>query len=497
MKLRCLLLLLVGTLSSAAYAEVSLPKIFSSHMVIQRDMAIHVWGNANPGEKVTVSLHGATASTTADATHRWSVYLAPQPAGGPFTLEVQASNTVRLDDILLGDLWFASGQSNMEMPLKGFPAAVINDSAKEIAAANHPKIRLLVVGKQSSSFALDEPKEVTGWSICSPETAANFSAVGYFFARDLQQHQNVPIGVIDSTWGGTPAEAWMSLSGIAADASLMPVFATRARRMDREINERRLDEMDREARQAGNTSLSPRPWHPDPQSWQPAGLYNAMVAPFLPMPIKGVIWYQGESNANSDSADLYHHLFSSMIQDWREKWQQGNFPFLFVQISAYGNTPQDSWGRLRDAQRLTLSLVNTGMAVTIDAGNEHNVHPSNKQVVGERLSLLARKMVFDEDITASGPLFKLAYPQDGAMHVWFDHSKGLIAKGELEGFEVAGVDGKFVPAQAHIQDDRVIAGSPSVPEPRYVRYAWRNFPDANLYNSAGLPASTFTSYPAP
>ncbi|HEU4636705.1 MAG TPA: sialate O-acetylesterase [Edaphobacter sp.] len=497
MKLRCLLLLLVGTLSSAAYAEVSLPKIFSSHMVIQRDMPIHVWGNANPGEKVTVSLHGATASTTADNTHRWSVYLAPQSAGGPFTLEVQASNTVRFDDVLLGDVWFASGQSNMEMPLKGFPTAVINDSQKEIAAANYPKIRLMVVAKDSSSFALDDPKEVTGWSICSPETAANFSAVGYFFARDLQQHQNVPIGVIDSTWGGTPAEAWMSLSGIAADASLMPVFASRARRMDREINERRMDEFYREAKQAGNTSLPPRPWHPDPLSWQPAGLFNAMVAPFLPMPIKGVIWYQGESNTNLDSVDLYHHLFSSMIQDWREKWQQGDFPFLFVQISAYGNSPQDNWGRLRDAQRRTLSLVNTGMAVTIDAGEEHNIHPANKQVVGERLSLLARKMAFGEDVTASGPLFRLAYPKDGAMHVWFDHAKGLTAKGALEGFEVAGADGKFVPAEARIQDDRVIASSPSVPEPRYVRYAWRNFPDANLYNGAGLPASTFTSYPAP
>jgi sialate O-acetylesterase len=222
-----------------------------------------------------------------------------------------------------------------------------------------------------------------------------------------------------------------------------------------------------------------------------------MVAPFVPLPIKGVIWYQGESNAPMDAVDLYHHLFSSLIQDWRREWQQGDFPFLFVQISAYASTPQDNWGLLRDAQRRTLSLVNTGMAVTIDAGNEHNVHPANKQIVGERLSLLARKMVFGEDLTASGPLFQLAYPQDGTMHVWFTHAKGLTAKGALEGFEVAGADGNFVPAQAHIEGDRVIAGSASVPEPRYVRYAWRNFPQANLYNGAGLPASTFTSSPVP
>jgi sialate O-acetylesterase len=498
MNLRRLLLLLLSlALSSAARAEVSLPKIFSSHMVLQRDMPIHIWGNANPGEKVTVSLNGATASATADITRRWSVYLAPQPAGGPFALEVQASNTIRLEDILLGDLWFASGQSNMEMPLAGFPTAVLKDSEKEIAAANHPKIRLLLVAKDSSSYALDEPKSVTGWSVCTPESARNFSAVAYFFARDLQQHQDVPIGLIDSTWGGTPAEAWMSLAGIATDASLMPIFASRARHMDRERTERRLDESDREARQAGNTSLPPRPWHPDPASWQPAGLFNAMVAPFIPLPIKGVIWYQGESNAPIDSVELYHHLFSSLIQDWRREWQQGDFPFLFVQISAYASTPQQNWGLLRDAQRRTLSLVNTGMAVTTDAGEEHNIHPANKQIVGERLSLLARRMVFGEDVTASGPLFQLAYPQDGAMHVWFTHAKGLTAKGNLEGFEVAGADGNFVPAQAHIDGDRVIASSPSVPDPRYVRYAWPNFPHANLYNGAGLPASTFTSSPVP
>lgn len=305
MNLRCLLLLLFCTLPSAAYAESSLPKIFSSHMILQRDMPIHIWGNADPGEKVTVSLNGASASATADITRRWSVYLAPQPAGGPFTLQVQASNTIRLDDVLLGDLWFASGQSNMEMPLAGFPNAVLKDSAKEIAAADHPKIRLLLVAKDSSSYALDEPRSVTGWSICTPESARNFSAVAYFFARDLQQHQDVPIGLIDSTWGGTPAEAWMSLAGIANDASLMPVFVSRARRMDRETNERRLDEIDRQARQAGNTSLPPRPWHPDPASWQPAGLFNAMVAPFTPLPIRGVIWYQGESNAPIDTVDLY------------------------------------------------------------------------------------------------------------------------------------------------------------------------------------------------
>jgi sialate O-acetylesterase len=307
----------------------------------------------------------------------------------------------------------------------------------------------------------------------------------------------VPIGLIDSTWGGTPAEAWMSLKGIASDASLMSVFAARAERMDRESSERRLDEIDKQAKLDGKPANPPRPWHPDPASWEPAALFNAMVAPFTPLPIRGVIWYQGESNSKLDTVELYHRLFSGLIQDWRRQWRQGDFPFLFVQISAYSSTPQENWGLLRDAQRRTLELRNTGMAVTIDAGDEHNVHPANKQIVGERLSLLARKVAYDEHLTASGPLFRLAYPSAGAMHAWFDNAEGLKFRGSATGFEVAGQDGRFVPAEARIDGDRIVATSPSVPEPRYVRYAWPNFPAAHLYNGAGLPASTFTSSPVP
>jgi sialate O-acetylesterase len=498
MKPRSLFLMLATAGSFAmARAEVALPKIFSSHMVLQRDMPIHIWGTATPGEQVAVSLHGSSSAAAADKAGRWSVYLAPQSAGGPFTLEVRATNTIQLEDILLGDLWFASGQSNMEMPLAGFSNAALKDSEKEIAAANHPDLRLLLVGRDTSDYPLDDIKSATGWSVCTPETARNFSAAAYFFARDLQKHQHVAIGLIDSTWGGTPAEAWMSLNGISSDAALMPLFAARAERMDRESSERRLDQIDKQAKVEGKTTTPPRPWHPDPASWGPAALYNAMVAPFTPMPIRGVIWYQGESNSKLNTVELYNRLFSGMIQDWRRQWREGDFPFLFVQISAYASTPQENWGLLRDAQRRTLSLANTGMAVTIDAGDEHNVHPADKQVVGERLSLLAREMVYGEQVADSGPLFRLAYPQGGAMHVWFDHAEGLTARGAPEGFEVAGADGNFVAAKARIEAGTVVADSPSVPEPRYVRYAWPNFPTANLYNGAGLPASTFTSYPAP
>jgi sialate O-acetylesterase len=483
-------------LTLRAGAEVSLPKLFSSHMVLQRDMPIHVWGSATAGEAVTVEFHGLTASAATDEVGRWSVYLPSQSAGGPFTLVVRSSNTIQFDDVLVGDLWFASGQSNMEMPLAGFPnSAVVQDSAKEIAAANYPDIRLLLIERDTSDYPLEDVKSATGWSQCTPETAKNFSAVAYFFARDLQKaqgKQHVAIGLIDSTWGGTPAEAWTSLGALGADAALMPIFANRAEMTDHESTEARLDGADKVAREQGNPLTPGRSWHPNLASWRPAALYNAMVAPFTPLPIRGVIWYQGESN--SSHASLYDRIFPAMIQDWRTQWHQGNFPFLFVQISGFASTPKEDWGTLRDAQRRSLYLAKTGMAVTIDVGDEHNVHPANKQVVGERLSLLARQIVFGENIVASGPLFQLAYPSGSAMHVWFHDADGLRSQGgPLEGFEVAGHDGVFVSASAHIEGDTVKVESPSIPHPEFVRYAWPNFPKANLYNSAGLPASTFTS----
>ena len=485
-------------LTLTANAEVTLPKVFSSHMVLQRDMPIHIWGDAAPGEQVTVDLHGTTNTATTDNLGRWSLRLPAQSAGGPYTLTIHGTNTVQLDDILIGDLWIASGQSNMEMPLAGFPgSAVIKDADKEIAAANYPQIRLLLVEKDTSDYPLEDVKTVTGWSLCTPETAKNFSAVAYFFARALQQKEHVPIGLVDTTWGGTPAEAWTSLDALGADASLMPVFSARAEKMDRESTEQRADIADKQAKAEGKPKIPGREWHPNADSWRPAALYNAMIAPFTPLPIRGVIWYQGEANSGLLRAPLYSRLFPAMIQDWRNQWRQGNFPFLFAQISAFGSSDKEDWGLLRDAQRRSLHLVDTGMAVTIDIGDEHNVHPSDKQTVGERLSLLARNISYGETLVASGPLFRLAYPDHEAMHVWFTNAAGLKATGSVQGFEVAGADGNFVPATAKIEGDTVIATSPTVSDPRYVRYAWPNFPTTNLFNGAGLPTSTFTSYPVP
>jgi sialate O-acetylesterase len=486
------------TFASTAHADVALPKVLSSHMVIQRNMPIHVWGTAAPQESVTVKFHASTGAATAGSDGRWSVYLPAEPAGGPFTLTVQGTNTVTLDDILLGDIWVASGQSNMEMPLAGFTSAPIKDSEKVIAAANHPQIRLLFVEKDSAEYPQDDAKAVRGWSLCTPETAKTFSAAAYFFGVDIQQHEKVPIGLIDTSWGGTPAEAWTSLGTLSADAGLMGVFVGRAQHMDREGTERRYAQIEREAKAAGRPAPPPRPWKADPASWEPAGLYNAMIAPLTPMAIRGAIWYQGEANTSAGYAELYSRLFPAMIQDWRRQWKQGDFPFLFVQLAAFGAPPSSNWGLLRDSQRRTLGLTETGMAVTIDVGEEKNIHPADKETVGKRLALEGRRIAYGDKVESSGPLFRLAYPSGSEMHVWFDYAKGLTARGgTLSGFEVAGADGEFVAATGKVDGETVVVSSPQVAQPKFVRYAWANYPTATLYNGAGLPTSTFTSFPVP
>lgn len=484
-----------ASFASIAYGEVRLPNVFSDHMVLQRDMPIHIWGWASPDETVTVRFREQSGSTKADSLGNWSIYLSPVHAAGPFDLTVQGTNTVTISDILVGDVWLASGQSNMEMPLNGFNNAVLSHGPEEIANATHPEIRLLRVGKRSSIFPVNDID--ARWTLCAPDTAADFSAVAYFFGRAIHEKEKIPIGLIDTTWGGTPAEAWTSLEALGADASLMPVFEARAQMMqdyaeDAEIRAR--DAREDAAAKAAGQPAPQHPWRPAPESWSPGGLFNGMVAPFVPLGIKGVIWYQGESNSGLLRAPLYHKVSSTLISDWRSQWAEGDFPFLFVQISSFRSTPAENWGLLRDAQRRTLSVTDTAMAVTLDIGNPDNVHPSDKQTVGARLALAARALAYGENIEYSGPLFEQAVPIASGMRVDFSHAKGLVAKGgALEGFEVAGADHRFVPASARIEGDHVIASSSQVGAPVYVRYAWPNAPEANLYNSAGLPASTFTS----
>lgn len=499
--------LLLGAAAMASpvlKAEVRLPHILSDHAVLQRDAPIHIWGWAGPKEKVQIQFHAQKHVVTANEYGEWGLWLAPEAAGGPFTMNISGESgaPIAYTDLLVGDVWFASGQSNMEMPLKGFPGnAVIKNSEQEIAAATLPQVRLLRVEKKTSNYPLEELDGT--WTQCNPAAAADFSAVAYFFGREIQQKEHVPIGLIDSTWGGTPVEAWTSMDALAADASLTPAMASWAKFADLQTRLTEVQEKEKREDEAAVAAHQPKPnheWHPNFESGGPAELYNGMVAPATPYTIKGVIWYQGETNGPPERAPLYNKLFSTMIADWRKDWHEGNFPFLYVQISSF-NSPNQDWGTLRDAQRRTLSVANTAMAVSIDVGDAGNIHPADKQTVGSRLALAAETMVYGHTDKSgrpteySGPLFQQATREDRRLRVYFDHAGSeLHAKGgSVAGFEVAGKDGKYMPAEARIEGQTVVVSSPSVADPLQVRYAWSSATDANLYNSAGLPASTFTS----
>ncbi len=491
--------LLLGT--TVLQAEVRLPRILGSHMVLQRDQPVHLWGWADPGEQVSAQLNGASGGASADALGKWSVYLPPQAAGGPYQVTITGSNKIVLEDVMVGDVWFASGQSNMEMPLAGFPGnAVVNNADAEIRNANQPELRLLFIRHKASNYPLRDYDDTARWTDCTPETAAKFSAVAYFFGKEIAAKENVTVGLIDSTWGGTPGEAWVSMDGLSADASLMPVFETWAEMANEREDVPRLIEAERREDEAAKSAGKPvphHPWHPDPASWAPAALFNGMVAPATGFRIRGVIWYQGESNSVLSRAKMYEKVFPALITDWRTQWREGNFPFLFVQISNFKSTPRENWATIREAQRRTLALSKTAMAVTIDIGDPDNVHPSDKQDVGARLALAARAIAYGEKTEYSGPMFRETSVEGRAIRAWFDHTiGGLNAKGgTLEGFEVAGEDGRFEPASARIEGNSVAATSDTVPSPKYIRYGWANSPSVNLFNGNGLPASPFTSEP--
>ena len=486
-------------------AQIELPHFLSDHAVLQRNRPIHIWGSATPGASITAQFHGQTVRADSDRIGRWSLYLLPESAGGPYTLTLSGDGDKKtLNDLLVGDVWIASGQSNMEFPLQGFGATMpLKDQTREIAAASNPNLRLLRFEHKASDFPLNDNS--VSWTTCTPETAKDFSAVAYFFGREIAAREKIPVGLIDSTWGGTPADSWVSLDTLGTDARLLPAFASRARYgnqladMDASISaEKREDD----AAKAAGRPVPPHPWHPYETSWLPAGLYNGMIAPLTPMTIKGFLWYQGETNSSPDRAPFYHSLFSALIDDWRSHFAQGNLPFLFVQISSF-NSPGEDWGLIREQQRRTLDVAGTAMAVSLDVGSPNNVHPPDKQTVGARLALAARAVVYGEATPYSGPAFRQATQQilpDGkvAMRVWFDEAEGLSFHGKpVSGFELAGSDHIFVPAEAHIEGESVIVSSPELPRPAYVRYGWSSVVPNSLYNAAGLPASTFTSEPTP
>ena len=452
--------LIVGVVlvSGVARADVKLPRIFGDHMVLQQNTEAAVWGWADAGEQVTVTLGEASATADTGDNGRWSVRLPTQAAGGPHTLTVSGKNTVQLEDVLLGDVWIGSGQSNMQ-----WSVAQSDNPQDEIAAANYPQIRLFTVTRSIAQEPLDDCEGQ--WQVCSPESVAGFSAVLYFYGRHLHRELGIPMGLINTSWGGTIAEAWTSHETLASDPDFQPILE----------------------RSADFRQDTPN---------QASVLFNGMINPLIPLAIRGAIWYQGESNVQR--AVQYQKLFPSMIADWRKHWGQGDFPFYFVQLAPfrYRNLDPRMCAELWEAQRLTLKKVpQTGMAVTTDIGNVEDIHPKNKQDVGLRLALWALAKTYGREGTVySGPLYESMEVDGNKVRLKFTHVGSGLASSDgkpLSHFTVAGDDGQFVPAEAVIDGSTVLVSSEAVAGPVAVRFAWRDDAEPNFGNQEGLPASPF------
>lgn len=645
-----ILLVLFMVCSADLHSQLSLSSLFSDHMVLQQKSNAPIWGMDNPGSTVQISTswNGKTYSAVTDNAGKWQIKMETPSAGGPYEIVISGSENITFTNVMIGEVWICSGQSNMEMPLTGW--GKIFNYEEEIAAANHPRIRLLQVDKATSTYPLEEPSlSAGGWQECSPETIPYFSATAYFFGRDLLQELDVPVGLIHTSWGGTMAEAWTSLESL----QLMPDFKESAEEyaavprdpeQQKAYFEQKFTEWHRKVNtldfgmekdvataavasypEEGWSSVTlPGPWENNglpefdgiawyrksieiPDNWEgqelilslgavddneetwfngvkigategagaarryripaarvkagkailavrvldtgglggfmgkesemyiaPAGketlrenlngewlfrtavnlndvgmppqrnpesphypttLYNAMIAPLVPYAIRGAIWYQGESNAGR--AYQYRTLFPLMIRDWRTKWGY-EFPFYFVQLANYMQRKEEpsasGWAELREAQLQTLRLHNTGMAVTIDIGDANDIHPKNKQDVGKRLALLARRHTYDEDLVAEGPRYNSYRIEEGKIRICFkpcSSGPAIRGDGDLKGFAIAGPDRMFHWAKAHIEGNEVVVHSAKVPFPVAVRYGWADNPACNLVNEAGLPASPF------
>ena len=532
-------------------ADVKMPGIFGDHMVLQQEIKVPIWGKADPGEVVTVTANAApegaatagdhTAKATAGADGAWRVDLDPFPNGAtPITLTVTGKNTLTFKDVLIGDVWICSGQSNMQLEMHE-----VYNGATELPKANDPQLRLFRPAAKVHSLTPkdDQPGK---WYVSSPDSAWAFSATGYFFGRELRAKLNRPIGMIGISVGGTPAQAWTSLDALQKDPALKPYVdqyqeanakfpaESQAYTVQLAAYDAAKKDWDEKygkdfaaalaqwnvAAKAAYAAGQPNPPYPKPAQSppkkpdEPGGgyqtasvLFNGMVAPLIPYGIKGVIWYQGENNV--PDSQLYATLFPAMIADWRQRWGEGNFPFLYVQLTNFNGHPKENWPLLREAQLKTLSIApNTAMAVIIDIGLTDNIHPVDKLDVGLRLALAAESLAYGQKVVYSGPIYDSMAVEGSAIRIkfssaslgsglkigappWVGPRSTVPPKDHLSGFAIAGDDKNWVVADAKIDGHTVVVSSPQVTSPAAVRYGWDNAPVCNLYNQENLPASPF------
>ena len=498
------LLLAVLLAPALVYADVKLPGIFSDNMVLQRDLPLTFWGWADEGEMVTVEFQGQKASVAAfrqlpNPLGRWQLKLGPFKASATSaSLVVQGKNRLERKNVLVGDVWVCTGTANMEFPLNKSA-----DADKELAVASHPLLRTFTVPRAKANEPIADLR--VSWQEC--RTPGAFSAVGYYFGRDLQKAIGVPIGLMVTAQGGTPAEAWATRSTLGDHPELRRDFVERFERMrgDYAAAVQKFNAEVEEMKKQGKRAGTPPPKAPVMPTWLGAELFNGMVAPLVSYGIRGVITYQGEANA--DRAGQYRLLFPELIKGWRQAWGQGDFPFLAVQLAPFDKNrnrpleqitaaPEDSdWARLREAQSLAAKAVpNFALVVTTDVGAPDDVTPPNKAPVGARLALAARAVAYGEKLAFSGPVFREMTVEGAKVRLQFDHvGAGLEARGgKLTGFAVCGEDKKFVWADAQIQpDNSIVVSAATVPKPVAVRYGWADFPVVNLFNKDGLPASPF------
>ena len=490
----------LGIFGGTARADIKLAPLFTDAMVLQRDMPVPVWGSAAPGEKVVVAFGAQRQTAIADDAGHWSIKLNPLHAGDGGTLTVAGQNTIVLKNVLVGEVWLCSGQSNMQLQV-----AQAANGPQEVADANYPQIRLINI-TDNAEAGWTQPHITATWSECSPESAKPFSAAAYFFGRDLFRKLNVPIGLIEAAYGGSWVESWTdhaTLEATPAAGAILQQAAKiltgwQAKDASYQIQLQKYNDDLADAKEKGMPLPKPprRPFGPE-HIYAPSASYNASIAPLIPFAMRGVVWYQGESNR--DRAFQYRTLFPAMIESWRKSWGEGDFPFLWVQLpGTNGNPdpkhPNDSmWAELREAQAMTLKEPKTGMAVAIDIGNG-NIHPIDKQDVGHRLALQAEAVAYGAPVEANAPHYASMAVEGAAIRIrCADSGGGFVTKDGVAplSFLIAGNDKAFVPADAVIDGDSIVVHSGQVAAPTAVRYAWADNPPVNLFGKNGLPVAPF------